>query len=70
MFVPGFDKDRSLHSRLHATDAVLFVTAFAVSEVLSNKGALGQPPDGAGEPSGYDGVWSGAGRVAGALDTK
>ena len=28
-FVPGFDKDRSLHSRLQAADAVVFVTAYA-----------------------------------------
>ena len=28
-FVPGFDKDRSLHHRLQGADAVVFVTAYA-----------------------------------------
>ncbi|MHB1684979.1 MAG: DUF2325 domain-containing protein [Bacilli bacterium] len=28
-FVPGFDKDHSLHSRLQGADAVVFVTAYA-----------------------------------------
>ena len=29
VFVPGFDKDHSLHSRLQGADAVVFVTAYA-----------------------------------------
>ncbi|MHB1681516.1 MAG: DUF2325 domain-containing protein [Bacilli bacterium] len=29
LFVPGFDKDHSLHSRLQGADAVVFVTAYA-----------------------------------------
>ena len=29
LFVPGFDKDHSLHSRLQGADAVVFVTTYA-----------------------------------------